>query len=61
MTITITDIQTIEKYVDNNNYKKNCSIYFCIPLYCTKCIFDLSFYYNKIDYLQTFFCGFRNN
>jgi hypothetical protein len=57
----IKNYELIRRDIINNNYKKNCSIYCCIPLYFTKFIFDLGFFSNPTEYAQTLFCGFNNN
>ena len=49
----------IPKFVENGNYKKQCSVYCCLPLYCYNFVFDLNFYRNSIYYAQTLFCGFK--
>lgn len=51
----------LENYIEENNYKQQCSVYCCLPLYFSKCVFDLRFLRNSRYYAQTLYCGLKNN
>jgi hypothetical protein len=48
-------------FIKIGEYKKQCSLYLCIPLYWCNCEFDLKFLHSSIlkEYAQTLFCGFK--
>jgi len=57
----IKNVELIIQHINDGNYIKHCSLYCCLPFYYTKFVFDLSFFSNKVNYLQSLFCGCSNN
>ena len=57
----IMEINDIENQIIEGKYKKQCTIYLCIPLYWCYFKFDLSFYHNLTHYAQSLFCAFVTN
>lgn len=55
----ITDVATIERILEEDEYEEYCTIYCCLPLSVSRLVFDLRFYANSTHLAQTLFCGFR--
>jgi len=51
----------IQQKIHDNNYREQCTICCCIPLYFFNCGFKLGFYRNGTHYLQPLVCGFYKN
>lgn len=50
----------IQKHLDDGNYREQCTLCCCIPLYFFSCGFTLGFYKNDTYYSQPLWCGVYN-